>query len=544
MWANSKLIMGGHEPVSVDNVAQDFASGVKLCQLLEVLTEKKIRGIDRRPRNPLQISANLSLIWKFMKNEEGLDLGGINTNDVQNGNEKIILALLFKYIQQYELDDDATDGLLEWVQPKTEQYYDVQNFTTSWKSGVALLALFDNIRPGVINMDEVMETEDDVEDHLAQAFDLFEEHLGVAKFLEVTDLMVPKPDKKSVMTYIAALRNAANRDEENRAKAQADANAGHLCKGEELYNQGTAKYVQASADDESHLDDIVEETIPLIEDCDGSQEEYDAVLEKALKKLEDATSRYDSASGKFEAAKAEFSQVDDGSADEWLPRCEEKIVEVAKHKRDLEEQLKDRLKLAIKNAKGKKKLMEAKSDLENAIEESGNIMSSALTEAYEKIDKSKNEAERQAACDEAEDKLKSKTKIFGDVKEEFLDAERLLEDESLKTEAQEKADECDRYAQQALDVLHQKLLDACKAMEDKNLSDEDLLQIYHAFSCQIEQMLDEGATDPGIDRAQGVARSRLDGVKGLLAELQAKNAAMRGKLHAALDESLDSQGLP
>merc|ERR1711957_237445 len=124
-----------------------------------------------------------------MKTQEGIELGGINTTDIQKGSEKIVLALLWRYILMYDLSDDdvgATDGLLEWVQPKCEAHYDVQNFTSSWKDGVALMALFDNIRPGIVDMAEVADN-GDVEANLSRSFELFEEHLGVAKFLEVTD---------------------------------------------------------------------------------------------------------------------------------------------------------------------------------------------------------------------------------------------------------------------------------------------------------------------------------------------------------------------
>ena len=53
----------------------------------------------------------------------------------------------------------AQDGLLDWVQPRTEEHYDVVNFTTSWKDGIALLALYDNICPGEIDMEEIKNNE-------------------------------------------------------------------------------------------------------------------------------------------------------------------------------------------------------------------------------------------------------------------------------------------------------------------------------------------------------------------------------------------------
>merc|ERR1711971_666967 len=101
MWANDKLIQGGHDPISVDNMADEFKDGVVLTHLLEFLTGKRIRGIDRHPRNPLQISSNLAVIWKFLKVEEQMELGGVNTNDIQKGNEKIVLALMWRFFQTY-----------------------------------------------------------------------------------------------------------------------------------------------------------------------------------------------------------------------------------------------------------------------------------------------------------------------------------------------------------------------------------------------------------------------------------------------------------
>ena len=41
------------------------------------------------------------------------------------------------------------------------------------------------MRPGILDMAEITANEGDVEEHLAQAFELFEEHFGVPKMLEV-----------------------------------------------------------------------------------------------------------------------------------------------------------------------------------------------------------------------------------------------------------------------------------------------------------------------------------------------------------------------
>jgi len=544
MWANSKLIAAGHDPIrNVDKMADSFRDGVVLSYLMQYLSEKNIRGIETKPRNPLHNASNMQILWKFIHDDQGIDTGGINPNDILGGNEKIVLALMWRLICKYDIDDEHED-LLDWVQPRTADYADVQNFDKSWKSGMAFLALFNSIRPGVIDMDAMVEDADNVEEHLAMAFELFEEHLGVCKFLEVNDMMVTKPEKRSVMTYVAAIRHAAIKDEELQKKAQQDANAGHKGKGDELYNTGVARFVQASADDESLMDDILNDVTIKLEDSDGTDEAFDAITEECMETLKQATERYDAANSKFEEAKGEYSQVDDGSCEEQLSNCDAKTVEVDKHKRELEEALLTALKNKVKNAKGKKKLGEANEQLENAIGEGGQALEEALSVAYEKIAAAKNESERIAAANEAKEKVKGKTAIFSEVKETFEEAEKLLQDEEPKTEAVQKAIQCDELARQLLEALDSKLTDAINAAPDaEELSDADLLALYHDFSLEVEGMLDteDSGEKATIDRAQGAARSRLDGISTMLKALKSKDAGMRAKLHAMIDASFDAE---
>jgi len=543
MWANSKLIAGGHDPIGVENMADEFTDGTVLTYLLEVLTGKEIRGINRKPKFAIQMSQNLAIVWKFMAKED-IELGGINSTDIQGGNEKIVLALLWRYIMKYDLEEDAQDALLEWVQPRTEEHKAVQNFTSSWKDGIAICALFDSMRPGILDMAEITANEGDVEEHLAQAFELFEEHFGVPKMLEVQDLMIAKPDKKSIMTYIAAIKAACARDEAAQEAAKESANEGHKCKGEELFQQGNAKYAQAAADDTSCLEDIVKDAITDFEDSEGTQERYDEIIKESLDKLVDASERYDKAAEKFAAAKDEFSQVDDGACADRVVDCDNKISEVNQHKIELEQELLRRLQEEMKHAKGKKMLQQGNEKLDEAIQMAGGALEEALTEAYEKIVVARNEQERIKICNDAKATMDGQTAIFDSVKENYTEAERLLLDGPLKTEAQQKAIQCDDLKSQLRDTLDSRLAEYMLLNDNEDLTDEDLLAIYHNFSLEIEHMLDNSpGEDAVLSHEKGVARARLDGVSGLLKKLKDKQAAMRGLLHAALDASIDEQGL-
>ena len=52
----------------------------------------------------------------------------------QGTNERTVLALLWRFIQKYDLvegDNGQTEELLSWVKPHTDPHKDVTNFTTS-----------------------------------------------------------------------------------------------------------------------------------------------------------------------------------------------------------------------------------------------------------------------------------------------------------------------------------------------------------------------------------------------------------------------------
>jgi len=238
--------------------------------------------------------------------------------------------------------------------------------------------------------------------------------------------------------------------------------------------------------------------------------------------------------------------VTDGSVDDRIQACDDQVVRVEKHKRELEEQLDERLKAAMKNARGLKKLKDANESLDEAITSSGEALEDALETAYKKIAESRDEQTRINACNEARDKMRSQAKVFDDTKEKFEEAEDLLDEGENKQEAHDKAEQCDDLVKQLMDTLENKLNDALASHGDNDdMSDQDLLAVYHAFSCTIDNLMArEELEDPGINREKGMARARLDTIAGVLRGIMEKEEKMRGVLHAALDASLDGQGLP
>jgi Ca2+-binding EF-hand superfamily protein len=102
-------------------------------------------------------------------------------------------------------------ALLEWVNKKTEGYENVnppgvKNFSTDWRSGLAWCALIHRHRPELIDYQQCLGQSN--AENLEMAFSIAEEHIDIPRLLDVEDVDVPKPDDKSVLTYVMEYFNA------------------------------------------------------------------------------------------------------------------------------------------------------------------------------------------------------------------------------------------------------------------------------------------------------------------------------------------------
>lgn len=79
----------------------------------------------------------------------------------------------------------------------------MRDFGPSWRDGVAFLALIDSIKSNLINLAEMRKSTTTNKQRLNTAFDVAESKLGIARLLDADDVDVPKPEEKSIMTYVA-----------------------------------------------------------------------------------------------------------------------------------------------------------------------------------------------------------------------------------------------------------------------------------------------------------------------------------------------------
>ncbi|KAK3715402.1 alpha-actinin [Vermiconidia calcicola] len=205
-WLNNKVKARG---VQINDLTKDLSDGVILIHLLESLSQESLGRYASRPKLRVQRFENVNIALDFIKRRK-IQLTNIGAEDIVDGNQKIILGLIWTLILRFTISDindqglSAREGLLLWCQRKTACYDEVHvsDFSTSWNDGLAFCALLDIHRPDLVDYDKL-----DKSDHrgnMQLAFDIASKEIGIPDLLDVEDVCdVPKPDERSLMTYIA-----------------------------------------------------------------------------------------------------------------------------------------------------------------------------------------------------------------------------------------------------------------------------------------------------------------------------------------------------
>lgn len=195
--------------VHINDLNTDLSDGVILIHLLEILSQESLGRYAARPKLRVQRFENVNIALDFIKSRK-IQLTNIGAEDIVDGNEKIILGLIWTLILRFTISDindqglSAREGLLLWCQRKTACYDEVHvhDFSTSWNDGLAFCALLDIHRPDLIDYDKL--DKNDHRGNMQLAFDIASKEIGIPDLLDVEDVCdVPKPDERSLMTYIA-----------------------------------------------------------------------------------------------------------------------------------------------------------------------------------------------------------------------------------------------------------------------------------------------------------------------------------------------------
>ncbi|XP_037826292.1 dystonin isoform X39 [Lucilia sericata] len=99
----------------------------------------------------------------------------------------------------------AREALLRWARRSTARYPGVRvnDFTTSWRDGLAFSALVHRNRPDLLDWRKARN--DRPRERLENAFHIVEKEYGVTRLLDPEDVDTNEPDEKSLITYISSL---------------------------------------------------------------------------------------------------------------------------------------------------------------------------------------------------------------------------------------------------------------------------------------------------------------------------------------------------
>ncbi|XP_065541586.1 calmin [Lathamus discolor] len=233
-------------PLKVKDLFVDIQDGKILMALLEVLSGQKLMHEYKSSSHRIFRLNNIAKALKFLE-DSNVKLVSIDAAEIADGNSSLVLGLIWNIILFFQIKEltgnlnrnssssslssgpsgpesdtshpstpsvernmsitvkdqrKAIRALLIWVQRKTRKYgVAVQDFTSSWRSGLAFLAVIKAIDCTLVDMKQALEKS--ARENLEDAFSIAQNKLGVPRLLEPEDIMVESPDEQSIVTYVA-----------------------------------------------------------------------------------------------------------------------------------------------------------------------------------------------------------------------------------------------------------------------------------------------------------------------------------------------------
>ncbi|KAG7461305.1 hypothetical protein MATL_G00208680 [Megalops atlanticus] len=243
-WINAQLSKRTPPSVVLD-LFSDLRDGTRLLDLLEVMSGQRMKR--EKGRGVFQHRSNIETALNFLK-KKSIKLVNINVPDIIDGRPSIILGLVWSIILHCHIEElantlsfssrhsslesleslpsqdsprsspaqhrasplharfrvSAKKALLLWVREQCSRAgctLNIRDFKSSWRSGVAFLAILHSLRPDLVDLSEAENRTN--QQNLEEAFRLAERELRIPRLLEPEDVDIKDPDEKSIMTYVA-----------------------------------------------------------------------------------------------------------------------------------------------------------------------------------------------------------------------------------------------------------------------------------------------------------------------------------------------------
>jgi hypothetical protein len=185
-WVNKHLKKAGR---NVRDLFEDLRDGHNLLSLLDMLSGE----ILPRERGRMRFHAiqNVETALRFLRYKE-IKLVNIRGEDIVDGNPKLTLGLIWTIILHFQISDivvgqedvSAKEALLRWAQKTTHRYpgVKVDNFTGSWRDGLAFNAIIHRNRPDLVDWKTIDKRQ--VRERIDLAFHVMEKEYGVTRLLD------------------------------------------------------------------------------------------------------------------------------------------------------------------------------------------------------------------------------------------------------------------------------------------------------------------------------------------------------------------------
>jgi hypothetical protein len=195
------------------SILLDLKTGILLAELIEILAKKPVGKMSEKKMRVARCE-NIAKCLTFLQNDH-VKLVNIGPDDIEDGNTKITLGLVWTLILRYQFNDGLEEGspkynLLQWVKQQCAPYgigQDLRNFKDGWSDGKVLSALTDSLGEKFATIDTNHLSGDAYED-TKNAMDKAFSNFDIAKLMDAEDI-VENPDEHSIMTYVGQFRDYA-----------------------------------------------------------------------------------------------------------------------------------------------------------------------------------------------------------------------------------------------------------------------------------------------------------------------------------------------
>lgn len=291
-WANSHL---ARLDLHIIDLAEGFQDGVRLCGLVGVLSNCTVVVVNPRPRNRIERLENVQLAFNRIVHEGGVKLVNIGPEDIEEGNTKLTMALLWQLILRYDIRPyiEAVGGkisriprdwLLGWLRETMSPHFSgarPRNLRRDWNDGILLSCLVNTLAPGAMP-EWLALSEDDSVENIANAMALAKTHLNIPQLMSPGHMASPYVDEASMMTYLYRFVAAAKKRKPNPQLEldypKVDADLQHAVK---VYGPALENEVQANVEARFFIDTHVVPCKDMTVRCRGptQPERLDVILD-------------------------------------------------------------------------------------------------------------------------------------------------------------------------------------------------------------------------------------------------------------------------